>query len=48
VTGVVLATLGVAVAIALVVLAAGPAWFAIVAVLALLAVLMLLQARDST
>ncbi len=47
-TGSVIAALGLLTAIALVVLSAGPAWFAIVFVLALLAALMLLQARDST
>jgi hypothetical protein len=47
-TGGVIAALGLLTAIALVVLSAGPAWFAIVFVLALLAALMLLQARERT
>ena len=47
-TGVVLAALALATAVALVVLSAGAAWFALVFVLALLAALMLLQARDGT
>jgi hypothetical protein len=48
VIGAVLAALTLAVAVTLVVRAAGPAWFAIVFALAWLAALMLLQARDRT
>jgi hypothetical protein len=46
--GLVLAVAAVAVSAGLVVRAAGPAWFVIVFVLAWLAALMLLQARDRT
>jgi uncharacterized membrane protein len=47
-TGIVLALVTLAVAVALVVFSAGPAWFAIVFVFALLTALMLLQARERT
>jgi hypothetical protein len=46
--GLVLAVAAVAASVGLVVFSAGPAWFAIVFVLAWLAALMLLQARDRT
>jgi uncharacterized membrane protein len=47
-TGIVLAVVALALAVALVVVSSGPAWFALVFVLAFLAALMLLQARDRT
>jgi hypothetical protein len=47
-TGIVLAVAALALAVALVVFSAGPAWFVLVFVLAWLAALMLLQARDRT
>lgn len=47
-TGIVLAVAALAIAVALVVFSAGPAWFVLVFVLAWLAALMLLQARDRT
>jgi uncharacterized membrane protein len=46
--GIILSVATVAVAVALVLLSAGPAWFALVFVLAFLAAVMLLQARERT
>jgi heme/copper-type cytochrome/quinol oxidase subunit 4 len=46
--GLVLAVVALALAVVLVILSAGPAWFALVFVLAWLAAIMLLQARDRT
>lgn len=46
--GIILSVATVAVAAALVLLSAGPAWFALVFVLAFLAAVMLLQARERT
>lgn len=47
-TGILLSVATVGVAVALVALVVGPAWFALVFVLAFLAALMILQARDRT
>ena len=47
-TGLVLAVVALALAVALVVVSAWPAWFVLVFALAWLAALMLLQARDRT
>ena len=46
--GIILSVATVAVAVTLVLLSAGPAWFALVFVLAFLAAVMLLQARERT
>ena len=46
--GLILSVVTVGVAVALVALEAGPAWFTLVSVLAFLAAMMLLQARERT
>ena len=48
VNGIIMAVVTVGVAITLVVVSAGPAWFALVFALAFLCALMLLQARERT